>query len=169
MLILFVSSINAGPVLTQEVIFDGMLNGVSGVFKEITGQNDKAHDENCQIEYKKLYERNSQQLKKEKEENVQLKRIVRVNNIPYEEVKMDHLKIRKSEKCSIVYWDYFKSSTHDISQLSNENKHIKVILSKNKINYSPLLKRKTVVYEEREVSTSEKEKAKAELKRQMGF
>ncbi len=44
-LILFGSYVNAGPVLTQEVILDGMLNGVSGVFKETTGQNDKAHEE----------------------------------------------------------------------------------------------------------------------------
>ena len=169
MLVLFVSYVNAGPVITQEMMADSMLNGVSGVFKEITGQNDQAHEENCQIEYKKLYERNSKLLKKEKEENIQLKRIIRMNNIPYEEVKMDHLEIRKNEKCSIEYWDYFKSTNHDISQLINENRQIKIMLSKYKINYTPLLKRKTIVYEEKEVSKSEREKAKEELKRQMGF
>ncbi len=169
MLVLFISYVNAEIVITKEMIADSMLNGITGAVKEITGQNDEAHEENCQIEYKKLYERNSKLLKKEQEENMQLKRIVSMNNIPYQEVKIDHLEIRENESCSIKYWDYFKSSSHDISQLSNENRQIKAILSKHKINYTPLLKRKTVVYKEKEVSTSEREKAKAELKKQMGF
>ncbi len=171
MLGLLVSYLKAGPVVTQEMIADSMLNGLNGVFKELTGQNDQAHEDNCQIEYNKLYERNSKQLKEVKDENVQLKRIIRMNNIPYEETKKDHLEIRKNEKCSIKYWDYFKSTAHDISQLSNENRQIKIMLAKHKINYTPLLKRKTIVYQEKEktVSKSEREKAKEELKRQMGF
>ncbi len=89
----------------------------------------------------------------------------------YEEAKIDHLEIRKNEKCSIEYLDYFKSTNHDISQLSNENRYIKVMLSKHKINYIPLLKSKTITYVDKEesVSKSEREKAKEELKRQMGF
>ena len=169
MFILFISCINAGPVITQEVIYDGMLNGVSGVFKEITGQNDQAHEENCQMEYKKLYERNSKLLQKEKEDNIKLREIARINNIQHETMKINNMEIRKNGKCSIEYMDYFKSTNHEIRQLSKENSHIKLLLSKQKINYAPLLKRKTVVYEEKEVSTSEREKAKADLKKQMGF
>lgn len=167
--VLFVSYVNAETVITQKAIQDGMLNGVSGLFKEITGQNDKAHEENCKEEYAKLYERNSQQLAKEQEENLILKRIANMNNIKYEETKIDHLEIRKNEKCSIVYWDYFKSSSHDISELSKENSQIKSMLTKHKINYTPLLKTKNIVYIQKEESVSEREKAKEELKKQMSF
>lgn len=170
-LVLFGAYINAAQVLTQEVIYDGMLNGVSGLFKEITGQNDQAHEENCQIEYKKLYERNSKLLQKEKEENKKLREIARKNNIKHEEMKINNMVIRKNGKCSIEYWDYFKATNHEISQLGKENRHIKLLLSKQKINYSPLLKTTTISYvqEEESVSLSEREKAKEELKRQMGF
>lgn len=166
-LILFITYVNAQMVITQEVIRDGMLNGVSGVFKEITGQNDQAHKENCKKEYKKLYKRNSQLLKKEKEENLKLKEIVSLNNMKYEETKIDHIAIRKNEKCSIEYWDYFKSTNHEISELSKENRRIKLMLTKHNINYAPLLKIKTSVYRDKEVS--ERAKAKEELKKQMSF
>ena len=171
MLILFASSINAGPVLTQEVIFDGMLNGVSGVFKEITGQNNQAHEENCQMEYKKLYERNSKLLQKEKEDNIKLREIARINNIQHEKMKINNMEIRKNGKCSIEYMDYFKATNHEISQLSKENTHIKLLLSKKKINYTPLLKSKTIVYAKQVDTTSETERkdAKEELKKQMAF
>ena len=168
-MVLLVSYVNAGPVITQEVIFDGMLNGVSGLFKEITGQNDKAHEENCKKEYKKLYERNSQLLKNENEENIKLKEIASMNNIEYEETKINHIEIRKNEKCSIEYWDYFKSTNHEISELGKENRKIKIMLTKRHINYTPLLKTKTIAYRNKEVSKSEREKAKEELKKQMAF
>ena len=168
-LVLFVSYVNAESVITQEAIRDGMLNGLGGLFKEITGQNDKAHDENCKKEYKKLYERNSQQLQKEKEENIKLKEIVSMNNIHYEEIKINHILIRKNEKCSIVYWDYFKSTNHEISELSKENRKIKRMLTKRNINYTPLLKTKTIVYDENKINEDERQKAKDELKKQMSF
>ncbi len=169
--IFFVSYVNAGPVITQEVIFDGMLNGVSGMFKEITGQNDQAHEDNCKIEYEKLYTRNSQLLEQAKEDNIKLREIARVNNIQHEEMKINHIEVRKNGKCSIKYHDYFKASNHEISQITKENNHIKLLLSKKKINYTPLLKRTTVSYarQEETVSQSEREKAKEDLKRQMGF
>ena len=169
MFILFVSSINAELVITQEVIQDSMLNGVSGLFKEITGQNDKANEEKCKKEYKKLYERNSQLLKQAKVENIKLKELVRMNNLEHEDVKINHLKIRKNEKCSIEYWDYFKSTNHEISELGKENRKIKIMLTKRHINYTPLLKTKTIAYRNKEVSKSEREKAKEELKKQMAF
>jgi len=169
MLVLFVSCVNAEMVITKEIITDSMLNGVSGAFKEITGQNDQAHEANCRIEYKKLYERNSDRLKKEKEENKKLKEIVHMNDIEYEEVKIDHLVIRTGEKCSIEYWDYFKSTNHDISELQKENRKIKRILTTHNINYTPLLKTKTIVYREKKITKSEREKAKEALKKQMSF
>ena len=169
MFILFVSYVNAEIVLTQEVIRDGMLNGVNGVFKELTGQNDQAHDENCKKEYKKLYERNSQLLEKEKEDNIKLKEIASMNNIPYEETKIKHLPIRKNEKCSIEYWDYFKSTNHEISELSKENTKIKIMLSKRNINYVPLLKTKTTAYKHKKTNQDDREKAKETLKQQMNM
>jgi len=169
--VLFVSYVNAGPVITQEMIYDGMLNGVSGMFKEITGQNDQAHEDNCKIEYEKLYARNSQHLKKVKKDNIKLREIARVNNIQHEEMKIKYIEVRKNGKCSIKYHDYFKASNHEISQITKENNHIKLLLSKKKINYGPLLKTTTVSYAKKEesVSLSEREKAKEDLKRQMGF
>lgn len=169
--VLFVSYVNAGPVITQEMIYDGMLNGVSGMFKEITGQNDQAHEDNCKIEYEKLYARNSQNLKKVKEENIKLREMARVNNIQHEEMRIKHIEVRKNGKCSIMYHDYFKATNHEISQLRKENNHIKLQLSKKKINYTPLLKTTTVSYVKKEerVSLSEREKAKEDLKIQMGF
>ena len=171
MLVLFISGANAAQVLTQEVIYDGMLNGVSGLFKEITGQNDQAHEENCQMEYKKLYERNSKLLSKEKEDNIKLREIARINNIQHEKMKINHIEIRRTGKCSIEYMDYFKSTSHEISQLGKENRHIKLLLSNQKINYSPLLKTTTISYVQKEesVSLSEREKAKEALKEQMSF
>ena len=169
MLILFVSSVNAELVLTQEVIHDGMLNGLNGVFKEITGQNDKAHEENCKKEYKKLYERNSQLLEKSKEENLKLKEIISMNSLNYEDVKINHLKIRKNEKCSVEYWDYFKSTNHEISELQKENRKIKLLLRGHNINYEPLLKRKPTIYSHKEVTQGERKQAKEALKKQMSF
>ncbi len=171
MLLLFVSYINAEMVGIQDVMKEGMINGVTGLFKEITGQNDQLHEENCQKEYKKLYERNSKLLKKEKEENIILRRIARANNVKHERMEIKHIEIRKNGKCSTEYWDYFKSTNHEISQISKENRHIKLLLSKQRINYAPLIKIKTTVYTKREESVSEKERkaAKEELKRQMGF
>ncbi len=171
MLILFISSINAELVITKEVITDSMLKGVSGVLQEITGQNDKVHEENCKKEYKKLYERNSLQLENTKKENIKLKELVSMNDLKHKDVKINHLKIRKNEKCSIEYWDYFKSTNHEISELSKENRKIKRMLTKRNINYAPLLKTNTIVYEYKEerVSNSEREKAKEDLKKQMAF
>ena len=169
MLILFISSVNAELVLTQEVIHDGMLNGLNGVFKEITGQNDQVHEENCKEEYKKLYERNSHLLKKAKNENIKLKELVSMNNLKYDDVKINHLKIRKNKKCSIEYWDYFKSTNHEISELQKENRKIKLLLSEHNINYEPLLKRKPTIYSHKEVTQEEREQAKEALKKQMSF
>ena len=171
MFALFVSYVNAGPVLTQEAIYDGMLNGISGVFKELTGQNDKEHEENCKKEYKKLYERNSQLLKKEKDDNIKLREIARINNVQHEKMKIKQMEIRRNGKCSTEYMDYFKATNHEISQLNKENTHIKLLLSKQKINYTPLLKSKTIVYAKQVDTTSETERedAKEELKRQMAF
>lgn len=172
LLVLFVSYVNAGPVLTQEVIHDGMLNGVNGVFKELTGQNDQAHEENCKKEYKKLQKRNSQLLQKEQSDNIKLKRIASMNNIPYEEAKIDHLAIRKNGKCSIEYWDYLKSTSHEISELSKENNKIKIMLAKRNINYTPMLKTTAVMpteYKTKDIKNDEREKAKEDLKKQMGF
>lgn len=169
MLVLLMSYANAQMVITKEVIADSMLDGVTGVFKEITGQNDEANEKNCQIEYKRLYETHSKQLIVAQQENIQLKRIVRANSIPYVEVTMDHLKIRRNTTCTIEYWDYLKSSSHDIGQLTKENRQIKVILSKRNINYTPLLKRKTLVYDDAPANQSERDSAKEELKRQMAF
>ncbi len=92
-----------------------------------------------------------------------------MNNIEYKEIKINHIEIRKNGKCSIEYWDYFKSTNHEISELSKENRKIKLMLTKRNINYTPLLKTKTITYKDKEISKSEKEKAKEELKRQMGF
>ena len=171
MSVFVVSYLYAGPVLTKEMIADGMLDGVTGVFKELTGQNDQLHEENCQKEYKKLYDRNSKLLKKEKEENIMLRRIARANNIRYETMEIKHIEIRRNGKCSTEYWDYFKATNHEISQLGKENRHIKLLLSKQKINYAPIIKTKPTVYLKREESVSEKDRkaAKEELKRQMGF
>ena len=53
-------------VLTQDMIYDGMLTGVKSLLKEVIGQNDEAHEKNSKIEYQKLYERSSRQWVKEK-------------------------------------------------------------------------------------------------------
>ena len=169
MLVLFVSYVSAEVVLTQEVIQDGMLNGVNGVFKELTGQNDQAHEANCQKEYKKLYKRNSQLLQKEQSDNIKLKEIASMNNIQYEETKIDHLDIRKNETCSIKYWDYFKSTNHEISELSKENNKIKIMLAKRNINYAPILKTKTAAYKNKDIKDEDREKAKEDLKKQMSL
>ncbi len=169
MLILFISSINAELVITKEVITDSMLKGVSGVLQEITGQNDKVHEENCKKEYKKLYERNSLQLENTKKENIKLKELVSMNDLKHKDVKINHLKIRKNEKCSIEYWDYFKSTNHEISELQIENRKIKLLLRGNNINYEPLLKRKSTIYSHKKVTQGEREKAKEALKKQMSF
>ncbi len=143
MSVLFVSYLNAGPVLTKEMIADGMLDGVTGVFKELTGQNDQLHEENCQKEYKKLYDRNSKLLKKEKEENIMLRRIARANNIKHEEMEIKHIEIRKNGKCSTKYQDYFKATNHEISQLGKENRHIKLSAFKAKDQLCTINKNKT--------------------------
>ncbi len=169
MLILFVSSVNAAPVLTQEVIHDGMLNGLNGVFKEITGQNNKAHEENCKSEYETLYARHSIELIKQKSDNNRLKNIAKANNIKYKSKKIKYLPIRNDKSFCILYWDYLKSSSHVISELQKENTKLKILLSKRNINYTPLLKTKTIVYSEKEVSKREREKAKEALKKQMSF
>jgi len=165
------TSIYAEIVLTQEVIYDGMLNGIKSVAKELTGQNNEIHEKNCKIEYKKLFERNSYQLEKEKEKNAKFKTILKMNNIVYKEVQIKHLPVRKGESCSIVYWDYFKSSSHDISELSKENKKIKTILTNHHINYEPLLKTNIMGFSSKKGSNSDNErtKAKEELKKQMAM
>lgn len=146
-----------------------MLNGIKGVAKELTGQNDQIHEENCKLEYQKLYERNSRQLLKEKDENTKLKAILEMNNIKYKEVQTKHLPVRRGESCSLVYWDYFKSSSHDISELGKENRKIKTILTNHLTNYTPLLKTNTMGYSSKKVSDNERKKAKAELKKQMAM
>lgn len=169
--VLLASYANAQMIISQEMIKDGILSGVAGVFKEATGQNDEVNEKKCQKEYTELYERHSGQLSKVRQDNVNLKRLIRMNSIKYEEVKINHIPIIQHKKCIKKYWNYQKSSSHDIAQLNNENINIKTILTKNRINYAPLLKRKNIAYEpnEESTSTSERQKAKEELKRQMGF
>jgi len=171
MLILFVSYVNAQMTISTEMITDSMMDGVTGMFKEITGQNDEQKKQKCQKEYKELYERNSQRLAMEKQENQKLKQLIYVNSIQYIEATIDHIQIKKHQKCTKAYWNYFKSTNHDISQISNENRKIKTILTKHRINYAPLLKDTTVFYKAKKVKqhTSDREKAKEELKRQMNL
>ena len=77
--------------ISTEMITDSMINGVTGAFKEITGQNDASNEKKCQKEYKELYERNSQQLAMEKQENKKLKELIRMNSIKYKEAIIEHI------------------------------------------------------------------------------
>ncbi len=163
------SYINAQIVLDSNFILDETANNVQSAFYQFTEQGIKDKEENCKKEYKILYERNSKQIKEAKEENIKLKNIIHSNNIQYREVKINHLKIRENSGCSIKYWDYFKSTNHEINKIKEENREIKRILTKRNMNYAPLLKIKLNKNYKNEtaINTNQRSKAKEELKKQM--
>jgi len=167
--VILVSYINAETVLTKEVIYDGILNGAKGLVKEIVGVNDKKHEENCQIEYKKLRAKNSKLLAKEQHDNTILRGLANRNSIKFEEVRIKNLQVRKNRLCSIEYWDYFKATNHLISKIGEENRMLKVLLQRKNLNYTPLLKVNSMEYIEDKVNDRDRENAKADLKKQLSL
>ena len=169
LLVLFTLSLNADMVLSKELFYDSVLEGASGIAKEITGQNDEVHEENCQNEYKKMKERNSKLLAKEKQENLKLRELAYRNHIEFEEVKIKDLQVRTDGGCTREYYDYLRLTNHQISQISKENRMLKNLLQKRNIHYQLLLKIKPTGYVKDEVSDDAKAKAKEELKRQLSL
>lgn len=169
LLVLFTLSLNADMVLSKELIYDSMLEGASGIAKELTGQNDEAHEETCQNEYKKMRGRNSKLLAKEKQENIKLRELAYLNNIEFEEVKIKNLQVSRDRGCAREYYDYLRLTNHQISQISKENRMLKNLLQKRNIHYQLLLKTKPTGYVKEEVNDDAREKAKAELKRQLSL
>lgn len=135
--VILTSFSNSVLIIDSDLIIDSVINN----FKNIRFTTSKKQNDNCIKEYEKLMTRNEKELKIVKIENDKLRYLAETNQISFEEIdKSTDLKVRYNKSCSIQYYDYFKLSNKQISDLKKENIIIKRILTKRNIFYQPILK-----------------------------
>ncbi len=135
--VILTSFSNSVLIIDSDLIIDSVINN----FKNIRFTTSKKQNDNCIKEYEKLMTRNEKELKIAKIENDKLRYLAKTNQISFEEIdKSTDLKVRYNKSCSIQYYDYFKLSNKQISDLKKENIIIKRMLTERNIFYQPILK-----------------------------